>query len=249
MRSNERAAQTYRQSLIRDRDRERNPKAHDDLVNLLSKPANTERVIDHVFKKQLTKRRDEAIDKLYKAKEQGFSIEDPIPSLTLSVTPPIMSKPIGHRIGSKPDGSPHISHVAGFLDLYVDNLYANTHVSVSVNSKDARAIVNNTEPYLFGRRFVDWPPIEESPHPVSCKLVGERYCPIAFEVKIEIESVPELIQQINFYKTFIDSGTPIVVVSPDVRHIDLIKSQGVYFYEPYGSDEAKALIAERRKAA
>lgn len=50
---------------------------------------------------------------------------------------------------------------------------------------------------------------------------------IAFEVKTKIDSLGELFRQIQMYKVYVNA--PIVIVSPDDKYEEQIKSQGLYF--------------------
>jgi hypothetical protein len=54
-------------------------------------------------------------------------------------------------------------------------------------------------------------------------------CGIAVEVKSKIPVVGDLIRQINFYRKYI--GAQWLVVSPDDRFVDLLKSQGIKFFK------------------
>ena len=63
-----------------------------------------------------------------------------------------------------------------------------------------------------------------------------KRCGVCFEVKTLISSLGELIRQIRMYKEYIhkkaeDWGYPLfVVVSPDARFADALRSQGIEFY-------------------
>jgi len=61
-----------------------------------------------------------------------------------------------------------------------------------------------------------------------------KRCGICFEVKTSIPSLGELIRQIRMYQQYVRSGEwglPIfVVVSPDARFADALRSQGIEFY-------------------
>jgi len=58
---------------------------------------------------------------------------------------------------------------------------------------------------------------------------------VFFEVKSVIPSPGELIRQVNRYRTYIEANPHtaehiFVVVSPDARYADVLKSQGIEFY-------------------
>ena len=53
---------------------------------------------------------------------------------------------------------------------------------------------------------------------------------LGIEIKTQIESVGELLRQINFYRNYLGKGTWIVV-SPDGRFAKVLQDQGVHFYK------------------
>lgn len=59
---------------------------------------------------------------------------------------------------------------------------------------------------------------------------------IAIEIKSKIQSVGELIRQIQFYRTYL-SGPTWLVVSPDDRAKDILTSQGIYFFKYKAPDQ------------
>jgi hypothetical protein len=62
----------------------------------------------------------------------------------------------------------------------------------------------------------------------------ERQSPISFEAKTYIKSCGELIRQIRLYETYLPSDR-FVVVSPDLRFAELLRSQRIGFI-PYLED-------------
>ena len=68
-----------------------------------------------------------------------------------------------------------------------------------------------------------------------------------FEVKSSIPSLGELIRQIKMYETYIHHEHFFVVVSPDARFADALRSQGIefYHYAPDGADAAMMRQDER----
>jgi hypothetical protein len=56
----------------------------------------------------------------------------------------------------------------------------------------------------------------------------ERYR-VAIEVKTEIPSIGELIRQVHFYRTYLN--TVWVVVSPDDRAAQILQDQGIQFFK------------------
>lgn len=56
---------------------------------------------------------------------------------------------------------------------------------------------------------------------------------LMFEVKTSIKSIGEVIRQIQLYKTYFQIYTnriyEFIIVSPDDRYIDILKSQGIGF--------------------
>lgn len=54
---------------------------------------------------------------------------------------------------------------------------------------------------------------------------------IAFEIKIVIPSLGELVRQVRMYQTYLPRDTKFVVVSPDDKFASALKSQGIDFYK------------------
>lgn len=52
---------------------------------------------------------------------------------------------------------------------------------------------------------------------------------LAFEIKTSIPSLGELIRQIRMYQNY--SRAKFVVISPDDRHAEMLKKQGIIFYK------------------
>lgn len=59
----------------------------------------------------------------------------------------------------------------------------------------------------------------------------ESYKTIFIEVKTEIPSLGELIRQMRAYEFCQDNLTSYIIVSPDDRHMQILKEQGFYFYK------------------
>jgi len=249
MRSNERAERTYQQALIQDKDK-RHPQ-HDVLVNLLSKPKNLVRVIDSVLASERMK---------YFGNDNKFHKEDSFVDIQVEsrwkLSTPEISKPIGRRKDSW--GSP-LHYIAGFLDVYAEAKFvvprpvmvpysAWPTEKLIVNAYEELVQINSTY-YLYDKEslLIYGPPYIENYSEDAGKMkkecveydwnyLGNKFSDtyrMAFEVKIEIPSAADVIQQIKFYKEFVERDIIFIVVSPDTRCKDIIESQGIYFYEPY----------------
>jgi hypothetical protein len=258
--------QSYRQTLILDKDRQH--PAHDYLVNLLSKRKNLLKVIDTLFYETRKSRQDAVIEKV------DVWVQD-VPDLPLDDVWTFGQPKISHAIGPRRErwfrGERYTAwddpllYPAGYLDLYIEKMYlAELRIvygkySLYPRQLDARYRTKVAEcrgdlPGLEGANYPGGlrtvyhydhragPPMiefDKLPAEVGCEPVGFRWqtccdeeMQVAFEVKVEINSAAEVIQQINCYRTYLRPNTSFVVVSPDDRYRDIIESQDISFYKP-----------------
>lgn len=103
-------------------------------------------------------------------------------------------------------------YIIGFIDLAV--YFNQYHLCVSGIEWKSQPRPGRWE--LTEKRLPDW----------DTKYYQQA---VYFEVKSTIPSLGELIRQINTYREYVKS--PFVIVSPDDRFIEPLKSQGIRFYK------------------
>jgi hypothetical protein len=227
--------QSYRQTLINDKDREH--PAHDAIVNLLSRPKNISKVLEDLY----------AFEFRREVPENRNGLELP-PELSVeerwSFPQPQISHPIGHA-----DSFGRL-FPAAYLDLYLPNVsgvylaiaqaecsaYPKQLLKESWKDKDkiGTMVYYNGYVQTYGPPWI--PNFHELPGFTFGKEVAYIWQwgsvrSVAFEVKVQIKSAPEVIQQVNCYKAFLPFAK-FVVVSPDDRYRDIIESQDIGFYKP-----------------
>lgn len=74
-----------------------------------------------------------------------------------------------------------------------------------------------------------------------CFLGSERIAVWNFEAKPKIDSLGEVLRQINRYKVFCGDRSVFYVVSPDARYADVFHQQGIRFLHAFGGQLALGL--------
>jgi hypothetical protein len=130
--------------------------------------------------------------------------------------------------------TPRHDEIMLWLDQHIDEVSsAVVGKAVEITQKTWEKPVM-ADKYIIG--FVDLFAFAHKGYSDSHTPTGYKRCGFCFEVKTTIPSLGELIRQIRMYKEYIhkkaeDWGYPLfVIISPDARFADALRSQGIEFY-------------------